>query len=838
MRGRVPEAAGMRRHSSAPWQPPRRTPVGLTEGVNCHFIAGQGLNLGQPLFAFPCSTASNPVTRDCAFISNTNPGTGGNGDKNNQAANLTNTPDIAFISGTVEPNLSSHKQYNGRVDFNATSKDLIAFSMYYVPNSSTGINGNGDRLMNLFNSTYTNRAATAIWDHTFGSTLVNEARVNAAGWINKDLASNPNAPWGLPQIGFNGTGSIGITGYGIGSFNGFDQWTYAAKDVLTKVHGAHTMKMGGEFTRLLSVDAPFWADRPSYTFNNIWDFLNDAPIAESAQFDPKTGVPSALRKDLRNNLVGLFFQDNWKVKSNLTVTAGLRWEYFGPISEKNGKLATVVFGSGANMFTNMSVRTGGSQYTAQKTNFGPQLGFAWSPRRLVGQHEFGSRLVLRGGFGVAFNGISQSNSLDVRFNPPFVDNGQSFSGNQILYANSFPTNVHDPNGYASNPNGILTFGSNNLPLASCLTPASGPSTSGCLSLTALPANWPTTYTFHYTLGGEYELGHKWVGSIGYQGSTTRHLTEHYNLYDVGAALGRAFNPLVNGVTYYADDGSARFNALLLELKHAFSNSFSLDTQYRLSHTMDSGSNAYAGGFYQYNLATGFATSDYDVHHAFKMYGIYSPTIFKGSHSWMEKVAGGWSISGILNAHTGFPWSPNYGLGEISGGFDPVFNFGQNSGGSSGNAGSGSILPAAYLGGFKANYRSNASTTGGASAFFTPPSVSGGVLFPCLFPNPPASICPAGQVSLGPLPTAPGIARNSFRGPGYFDVDATLSKAFGIPKLPVLGENARLEFRMNFYNLFNKLNLASIQTDVMNSHFGEAQNGLGSRTIEMQARFSF
>jgi len=57
-------------------------------------------------------------------------------------------------------------------------------------------------------------------------------------------------------------------------------------------------------------------------------------------------------------------------------------------------------------------------------------------------------------------------------------------------------------------------------------------------------------------------------------------------------------------------------------------------------------------------------------------------------------------------------------------------------------------------------------------------------------------------------------------------------------MKVLGEGARLEFRANFYNLFNKLNLANPQTDIMNAHFGEAQNALGSRTIEMQARFSF
>jgi Carboxypeptidase regulatory-like domain len=815
--------------------------IGLVEGTNCHMIAGGGLNLGSPLTA-PLGTP------DAGFQSSSSPGTGGDG--LGGANNLGSTPDIAFYQNILNPSNSSHVQYNGRIDFNLTKKDLIAFSMYWVPNSSTSINGKGVREMNHFNTTYLNRAMTGLWDHTFSPTLINEARVNAAGWINKDLASNPSAPWGLPETTFNNTGGIQVNGFGIGAFNGFDQWTYAAKDVLTKVHGAHTLKMGGEFTRLLSVDAPFWADRPSYTFNNIWDFLNDAPIAESVQADPKTGIPSALRKDVRDNIIGLFFQDNYKVKSNLTVTAGLRWDYFGPISEKNGHLASVVLGTGANLFTNLRVRTGGGQFDAQKANFGPQLGFAWSPSGIYG-HEFNNRLVIRGGFGIAYNGVVQSNTLDTRFNPPFVDNSPNLSGNQILYINGLPSDVHNPNGYAANPATILTFGSNNLPLPSCLTPNGKPSNNGCLALTALPATWPTTYTYHYTLGGDYDLGHQWVASIGYQGSTTRHLTEHYNLYDVGAAHGIAFNPLVNGITYYADDGSARFNALLLELKHTFSQSFQIDTQYRLAHGLDSGSNAYAGGFYQWNLATGFATSDYDVHHAFKMYGIYSPRIFKGSHSWGEKIVGGWTLSGILNAHSGFPWTPQYnfqGSQDFPNGFvDPVFNFGgTGQGGSSSNAGPTTYLPAQYLGGFHPSYGSSASTPSGGSAFFTPPSVSGSAFFPCLFPNPDPTQCPTGQVSFGPIPTIPGITRNSFRGPGYFDVDATLSKSFGLPTFKIIGENAKIEFRANFYNLFNKLNLngnngaftGGIQSDINNVHFGESQTALGARIIELQARFSF
>ena len=797
--------------------------------ANCVQIPGQGLNFGTPLTS--ALGTIDPAYGGCyakdgsGNCTEQNWGTGGDG--HGGSNNLGTTPDIAFYQGILNPTNSSHVQYNGRVDFNLTSKDLIAYSMYYVPNSSTSINGNGTRLMNTFNTTYTNRAMAGIWDHTFSPTLVNEARINAAGWINKDLSSNPNGPWGLPQVSFNTTGALvggggnEVQGFGIGSFNGFDQWTYAGKDVLTKVLGAHTMKMGGEFTRLLSVDAPFWSDRPGYTFNNIWDFLNDAPITENAQFDPQTGVPSALRKDLRNNLWGLFFQDNYKVKPNLTVTMGLRWDYFGPISEKNGKLATVVFGQGAAKFSNLYVRTGGSQFNAQKGNFGPQLGFAWSPSRFAG-HEFGNRLVLRGGIGIAYNGISQSNTLDSRFNPPFVYNTQTLSGSSLLYINSFPSDVHNPNGYASNPAAITTFSGNNLPV------------SGRTDLTAFPANWPTTIDYHYTIGADYDLGHQWVASVGYQGSTTRHLTDHYNLYNVGAANGLMFNKSVSGITYYADDANARFNALLLEAKHNFSKSFMLDAQYRYSHSMDGGSNAYAGPFYQFDLSTFYGTSDYDTRNAFKLYGVWTPNFFHSG--WEQKVIGGWSISGILNAHSGFPWTPVYPINAL-GNIDPVYNFGKGAGGSSGDAGSSNLQPAAYNGNFTPNYRTNVAN-GGGQAFFTAPTIPTSTLFDCLFPNPPASECPSGQQGFGALPTRPGIARNSVVGPGYFDVDATISKTFGLPKMKVIGENGAIEFRANFYNLFNKLNLYNPQTNITDAHFGQAQNVLGARVIEMQARFSF
>ena len=86
----------------------------------------------------------------------------------------------------------------------------------------------------------------------------------------------------------------------------------------------------------------------------------------------------------------------------------------------------------------------------------------------------------------------------------------------------------------------------------------------------------------------------------------------------------------------------------------------------------------------------------------------------------------------------------------------------------------------------------------------------------------------------------------FRGPRYLGNDFTLAKAFGLPKLKVLGEGARLNLQANIYNLFNKLNLKpdtvnkGISADGLTSNpqFGQAQNALAGRIIELQARFSF
>ena len=788
--------------------------------ANCNEIPNQGLDIGKPLN--PTQFALGAM--DPSFVNHLQPGMGGDGTgPNANNTNLDGTADIALLN-TVGPVTNINQQYNGRIDFQATGKDLIAFNIYKVPVNNTSFNG--DRPANLFHHNATNEAETALWDHTFSTSLINELRVNAAGWRWNELADNPQIPLGLPQTSFIGDqanggqiGSVcpGCNGPGGPAGSIFDQWTYNLKDVATKVHGSHNLKFGGEVTKLHFVqDAP-WSARPSWGFNNYWDFLNDAPSYENGTFNPTNGVPTDVRKDSRQYVLGFFAQDDWKVKPNLTLNLGLRWEYFSPLTFLHGQLATVVLGSGASALTGMSIRTGGNLYNASKHDFGPQVGFAWSPG------NFNNKLVLRGGFGIGYTGEEQAITLNGWPNIPFTDGGDTLLGSNIVY--NFPSDPKQYQPYPANPNTILTFGTNNIPTV-----------GAPVGVTAFPAKYPTSYMYRYSIEAQYDFGSNWIGTFGYQGSVGRNLTRQENLNEIYGAQGTALNPMINNVDYYAQDAKSHNNALLTELNHRFAHSFEMDVQYRYAKSMDNQSQPYGISNYQWNPNADWGPSDFDVTHAFKFYSIYSPTFFHGSNSWLEKLAGGWSFSPILNFHSGFPWTPLFNANTCN----LIYQ-----GGACQNGSTGWLLPAQYLGSAGHSY-SNATFLSaggnfpkGGPAYFTAPTVT-----PCPLAFP--ATCPT-------PPQAPGVGRNSFRGPRYFDLDFALSKSFGLPTMRVLGEGAKLEFRIDAYNLLNSLNLGNgggttncgvLDNAVNDATFGQVvpncgQNGaLGSRTIEMQARFNF
>ena len=789
--------------------------AGLIEGKNCATIAGQGLDIGSPL-----KTALG--THDPTYGGNTNsPGVG---------SGLDGVADIANYL-TVNPTTNSQKQYNGRLDADATRNDHLSFAIYWVPTSSTDYSGT-QRAYNLYHHSQINNAFSGIWNHTFSPTFLNEARANAAGWRWNEIKDNPQEPFGLPQDnigvlngpGGNNIGSIELNYFGAPGPSVFNQWTYSYKDVATKIMGRHTVKFGGEATRLYYLNESTYSARPGFNFFNVWDFLNDAPQGETGQFNPVTGTPTAARQDERETIYGFFAQDDFRVLSNLTINVGLRYSYFGPLSEKYGNLDTVVLGGGANVVTDLSIRKGGNLWQAQKANFGPQVGFAWSPG------PFHEKVVLRGGFGLNYNqeeiAISGNSSGNPgrTVSPQFSLSNPDSPNPGIVYA--IPSDSKSLFGYPANPNTIVSFGANGLP------------TTGQLGVTAFPSNLPTAYTEHYSLDTQYDLGHQIVATVGYQGSLSRHTYFHYEENAVAAVQGFALNPGVSNVNYFGNGGHGNSNSLLAGLKHQFSHQFMADAEFNYAKSMDTSSAPYSQQYYPYDPNLSYGRSDYDVGKAFKVYGLYQPIFFHGN-SLAEKVAGGWSISGIFNLHTGFPWYP---VANVSGGSLYCSTCGYTQ-----------LLPGSYLGGAGHSTSNDAFKSGpnvgdGTNKNFPLAAAQGNAL--AYFSNPAYTVADQFPGTGGAVPQAPGIGRNSLTGPGYRDIDGTLTKSFGLPNIKGLGENAKVELRVDAFNLFNNLNFSpsgqsgsgsnngGISDNIGSSNFGQETHALAARVVTMQARFSF
>ncbi len=775
--------------------------AGLTEGVNCRTISGQGINIGTPL-------TTGLGTQDQGWTSATNPGCGGAGTGcGTPGSPLGNVADLANYN-TIDPTKFTATQYNGRLDANLTEKDHLGFAIYWVPLSKDNYNGN--RAYDIFHHSQINDALSAIWDHTFSPTLLNEFRVNAAGWRWNEIDSNPQSPIGFPTDEIDTIGSTTVNQFGPNVGSILNQWTYTFKDVATKIVGRHAIKFGGDGTRLFYQQECAGCGVPSYRFFNPWDFLNDAPQQENSNFDPNTGAPTTIRQDQRENIVGLFVQDSFKLRSNLTLTFGIRWSYFAPLYSKEDNMFRAVPGVGSDYLTGLVVQKGNS-WNAQKDNFGPQVGIAWSPTSLFG-YEFQNRLVIRGGYGLSFNGEQIAISSNIVNNPGLAVSPtlqqttpdpascvQPLPNCGIVYALS--SGVHDLTGFPVNPNTISTFGPNGLPA------------TGTVNVEIFPNTLPTMRVHHYSVDAEYNLGYNFVASLGYQGSLSRDTYFHENPLAVPSTLGDPLNPQIGGGDYWGVSGHGNYNAMLAELKHDFSRQFQADTQFTWSKCMDTSSAPYSEQPYPFDQNLDYGRCDYNVAHSFKVFGVWQPVFFHGSNGWVEKVVGGWSLSGIFNIHSGFPWSP---MVNVNGGNTYCAQCGY-----------GSLFPAAYLGG-AGNITSNSAFETvansnfpkGGAAYFSPTT------YPTFFGT--------------SLPPGPGLARNSLNLPGYKSVDLTLAKAFGLPRIPGLGEGAKIELRFDAYNLFNNLNLNpnDISNNIAASNFGTITGALAARVITLGARFSF
>ena len=368
-------------------------------------------------------------------------------------------------------------------------------------------------------------------------------------------------------------------------------------------------------------------------------------------------------------------------------------------------------------------------------------------------------------------------------------------------------------GYPANPNATGGFTSTGLPVG------------GGAFITAFQNNQPSIYTEHFSLQAEGDMGHGLVATVGYQGSLSRHLIVQSFLYAATLPLGYAQNPLVSNIDYYGNTGHSNNNQLLVGLKKSLSHGLTFDGEYQYAKSLDTGSGPYYQDPYPFRPDLAYGRSDFNFGQAFKMYALWQPTFFHG-RGLLGKTVDGFSFSGIYNLHTGFPFTPTFYTQSLYYSNSPYSQ----------------LRPASYNGGGYRIRDNKAFENGRPNLNYS--QIQNGPLgtYDPYF-GIPYTGTPAYPGAAYTTPSLPGVARNSFTGPGYQDLDMTISKKFGIPNFRFIGEGAGLEIRADAFNVLNLTNLApgSIDNNIQDTTFGQTGPngaGLAARVINLQARFTF
>jgi len=395
------------------------------------------------------------------------------------------------------------------------------------------------------------------------------------------------------------------------------------------VEGKHATKVGWEGRRNYE-NSEFSAGHPSYAFFDPLFFAADLPYGEFTGVDPEltTGLPSHLDTNIRafrNYEVGVFFNDDWKVRKNLTLNLGLRWDYFSPHTEKCNKatnfalppggiaaLATVncqAFFNGKCLAPRGDTNTpnGGftgvpSLFASRYGNFGPRLGFAWDP--------FGKgKTSVRGGAAISYESSFYNALSNSRWNLPYY----SFNAACPTICGLPGLPVYGPTDVNGNPTGAAPTSSgppNNVgqgPAAADLAGNVLGWLPGNPNLAALTGIANKNYRFpsyqSFFLGVQHQLSNSTVIEVNGVSTRGRHLfwTEDVNRVvggrlaahkGVNACTGEPFagapqiNPCFGGMRTWETSANSSYFALQTNVTRRFSGGFAFTSAYTWSHALD------------------------------------------------------------------------------------------------------------------------------------------------------------------------------------------------------------------------------------------------------------
>ncbi len=765
---------------------------------------------------------------------------------------------LSYVSGIFYTGY----QYTFRMDYAQSNKSRMfgAYYWYYEHN----INGSPSTGIRGFTSPSTDSFPDAQfgWTYTVSPTMVNDLLLS---WTRNQSGIQPTASqFGVPDIGFD-TGEVQF-----GAYNGYPQYfnedRFRIQDMVTWVKGNHTIKTGFSGTANYE-NSEFNVGRPSFYFFDPLYFATDTPYWEAGgvnpQFTALGGTGSSSLDDniraWRNKEYGAFIQDDWKVKKNLTLNLGLRWDYFSPHTEKYNKATAFVLGPGTSPASRLaSVNcqafigtsciapagdtnspTGGftrvhSLWPGRWNDFGPRVGFAWDPWG-TGKNS------LRGGAGIEYEGSFYNALSNSRWNMPFYSfniacplcgyaalptygpttaSGTPDTGVAPSYTGS-PT---QPGAIGNGPGG-LGFQGNLMGWY--------PGNPNLAYLTGIPSpDYKLPYYEDFFLGVQHELSPSTVLEVDGVSTLGHHLfwAEDPNRVINGlsrnpstvmnpctgtavAAPTALINPCFGTMRTWETSANSSYFALQVSLRRDFARGLAYTSNYTWSHSLDIRSTWHAltgGGSATDSNPFGEAGYSMDPNAIYLERG---NSLFDATQRWVStvmwdlpwmknqstlagKVLGGWEASGDISLQSGFPFTvgakKDYSLDGLPGQRPNTPSFGNR-------------YPwTAKDWEFGAN---------GANPMYNMASA-----FPAPTPG-----------------TVGNLGRNTFRGPGIADTDLGLFK-----RIPLGSNESRyLQFRAEFFNLFNHTILNPPQADLSSGLFGQSTStNIPSREVQFALKLFF
>jgi carboxypeptidase family protein len=676
-------------------------------------------------------------------------------DSNSLAYSVRDKNDGDNLIGKVDYRLNQNNSLSARYAFGQSNQ---AF-----PLGSLGGYGSGSRLASFEQISPTRVQVVSVnWLTTFSPTIINEVRFGYSRFrtsFNSADATPGNPNYidpaalgldmgtnhvGLPEIDFNGDlENLGATAYSVP--RGRVSETFQILDNITVIRGRNTWKLGGEFHRydvqsfndnlergLLDVNTCFSEPDGSCPALSTDPIVNELANFYIGNIYGIGDIGNTQRFTFNNNL-GFFTQDEIRVRPNLTITAGLRWEYFSPLSEKKNLLSN--FDASGNL-----VQVGSSSlpllYHRDMNNFGPRLGISWSPR---------GRTVIRAAYGIYYDYTPQNNlianytnSAGVATNPvPSLAGTPYFVGAQDFNSGAW-------NGTASGP---------------VFTPTVFPQ-----SIFVIPLGLRTPYVQSWNLNIQREITHALAFEIGYVGSKGTRLTR---LYDANQGRDPGINdpayPQYAAVDVFSDSANSTYNGLQTTVRLQQFHGFSGFSTYTFSKSLDGASDGI-----NFNFANAAFPQDSTNLPAEK-----GPSTFDTRHRWTSAInyavpdlhhlphilGSGWQLNSVVTVQSGRP-----------------------------------INIITDEGGVNSNFVERPDILPGVNPILPHWTPTTGYLNPAAFAYPAITAAdPNGYFG--------DLGRDQIYGPGFWNYDFSTTKNFQ------LRERLQLQFRAEFFNIFNHPNFA-------------------------------